>query len=642
MRVRRRRPARIVAMASFLVAAIALLVPTLAGAVATAPASPSPAPSTAAGQLSAVPQSDLADGQFVKLSFTGFAPSIGIAFRQCIPSPKAVATDCTTQSNVTGVTDATGAGGVYLPVHVGALPAAAGGTPPATITCDATHPCVIAAMPSLTDLTTAVFATTTFARSKDDCPTPPADEVLGSGSASAFRAIYAWQYSACTPPNNLSVGYTLGNSPDGLDNMLNKGLTDYAVTGPYNALPAPITPPTATVTFKLAPLTASAVVLAYRMYDNSGPQITALTLTPDLIAQIFLGKIPNWAADADIKALNPGVLFPTRIVPYARAEHSAETLVFTSWLAANAPTTWTAGATDTFPIPPTQVQGATGSDALGFDVANPLTDWLGQGNIGFMDSSTAAFYGLPTVTIKRADGTLMAATPAAITQAIADATAKPDGQLALNYADPNPLAYQMAIPSYMAAPTNTIAPARGAVLAAFLRYAVQNQGNLPPGYAPLPPALVQQSLKVAGAIPAAAPATPTPSPTPAPTHTPTPTPAPTSTPTAVPTAAPPPPSSGYTGFAVSSAPLAVVVPQPTPPPPPTPRPAAATPKPTAAGSVQAATSVPASMTFSGLGDSSIGRYAVVGVLVLVVLGLGAGITIEALSWRRLSSNGDAS
>ena len=314
--------------------------------------------------------------------------------------------------------------------------------------------------------------------------------------------------------------YTVQNSTDGITSFLS-GLTDFAVTGPYAQSPA-----SSSQTFKFAPLTTSALVLGYRIYDLNGPQITSLTLTPDLIARIFLGQVPNWAANTDITTLNPGVNFPPREVPFVRAEHSAQSLVFTSWLKANSPA-WTAanagcpgtasssGGCDIFPIPTTQVQGRTGSDAVGLAVADPTTDFFGQGNIGFMDSSTAAFYGLPTVRIKRADGSMVTATPAAITQAIADATASADGTLALNYGDTNPQAYPMPEPTYMLAPTNTIDPARGATIAAFLRYAVQDgQSALPAGYAPLPSNLVSESMQAAAAIPVAPASTPTPSPSP--------------------------------------------------------------------------------------------------------------------------------
>jgi hypothetical protein len=323
--------------------------------------------------------------------------------------------------------------------------------------------------------------------------------------------MYRWESTVCLPPSNLSVGYAVNNSIDGL-NSFGAGLTQFAITGPT----LPQTLPSTAPSYKYAPVTASALVLAYRMYDRRGPQITNLTLTPWLISQIYEGNIPNFAVNADIAYLNPGVEFPGRMAIFARAEHSAETHVFTSWLFATlGPGSWPAGVRDIFPIPASGVTGATGSAAVGFHVVDPATDWTGQGNIGFMDSSTASFYGLPTVKIRRSDGSIIDATPATIQQALADATTNADGTITPNYATLDPNAYPMPLVSYMTTPTNGIAPSQGATLAAFLRYAVQaGQSNLPAGYVPLTASMVNTSLKAADAIPFKTPPSATPPPSP--------------------------------------------------------------------------------------------------------------------------------
>jgi hypothetical protein len=246
-----------------------------------------------------------------------------------------------------------------------------------------------------------------------------------------------------------------------------------------------------------------------------------------------------------------------------------------------------------------------------------------------MDSSTAAFYGLATVNIKRADGTLMSATPAAITQAINDATPNTDGTLALKYSDPNPAAYSMAMPTYMVAPSNTITPARGTALAGFLRYAVQNQSGLPAGYAPLSPTMVASSMKVADAIPALPPPKPSPSSTPAPPATPIPGPAPTPyvpltgsgfTGTRIPLTVAPPLGSEFTT-------LSTPIPSSAPRPPTTGGPVAASAKP-------ANVPKPAALDFAQLGDSSMGRYMLLSVVALGLIGLAAGTAIEVIARRR--------
>ena len=479
-----------------------------------------PARAATGPTITASPSSNLADGQFVKLDLSGFPPSVGVVFRECKASPVNVATDCTAiDTQVLAVLDATGATETYLPVYEGNDLALenAGGT--GSVTCDAHHACVIAGVRDTTDLASAVFAPISFGLSPDLCPPPSAySGVLGSGSATAYRAMYQWESAVCGPPSHLSVGYALSNSVDGVNNFGTR-LTDFGVTGP---LP-PFSLPSGAPSFKYAPITTSALVLAYRIYDLRGQQITHLTLTPWLIGQIYQGLIPNWAQNPDITFLNPGVEFPGIVVPYARAEHSAESYVFTSWLSATLGRSgWPAGPQSIFPEPATGVTGVTTSSHLGFAVANPTTPWSTTGNIGFMDASTAAFYGLPTVTIRRSNLSLISATPATIAQAVADSTTNADGTLTPNYATLDPNAYPMPITSYMLAPTSGITPAKGVTLAAFLRYAVQaGQSNLPAGYAPLSSGLVAESLRVAGEIPVKAPPPPRPTPTPTPTRTPT-------------------------------------------------------------------------------------------------------------------------
>lgn len=525
-------------------------VPTTAGTSSPRFHIPSLAVEAANGPtLTVFPSTNLVDGQFARVRFTGLPPAIGVAFRQCMSTATAATADQTCTANntqATGVTNASGAGLVYLPIYATGDPAlkSKGGH---TMKCDFSDPCLIAAVfKDLSQVQHALVAKISFAPSPDSCPPPQAGGVLGSGSASAYRAIYAWQSVVCLPPINLSVGYALGNSVDGSGNIL-KGLADFGVAGP-------VPPLAGTDPNEYAPLTLSAVVLAYRIYDRRGPQVTSLVLTPSLIAQIYRGQIQNWNASPPIQALNPGIEFPSRTSILARAEHSSQSYVFTSWLSAAAPADWVdgsgkpLGASAIFPMPASGVYGVTGSDNLANAVIDPSTDFFGQGNIGFMDSSTAAFYGLPMVQIKEASGAIVAATPDSIEKAISLDTLNPNGTVALNYAPTDPTAYPMAMPTYLLAPTRTISWDRGVTLASFLRYAVQaslGQSNLPAGYAPLPDNLRTQSMKVAGDVPATAPPTPTPSPSPLPSPLPLP-----SLPPYVPAFLPPPPTATPAPIAV--------------------------------------------------------------------------------------------
>jgi ABC-type phosphate transport system substrate-binding protein len=508
-RVRRVRAARVrvfalAAAASFAALSFASMPGTAVHATPSGPA------------VTAQPNSSISDGQYLRVSFTGFTPGEPFDFRQCIASPVTISTDCTpiveiNHSAVTAIADRKGAGATYVPVYSGTdqLLANDGGT--GSIICDVTHPCTVALMPDPNSLTTSVLVPITFAPSQDLCPPPGAGAVVGSGSATAYRAMYSWEAAVCQPPSSLAVQYSLKNSPDGVLSFLS-GSTQFGITGPWSPTYLPTSNTSPPQTWDYAPITMSGLVLAYRMYDRRGPQITTLTLTPDLIAKVFNGSLNDLATDSTVAALNPRVQFPSLLNTFVRAEHSAESWVFTSWLAANAPTVWTYGTDEIFPAP-AGVIAATGSAAVGFDVvSNPNQTFAGQGTIGFMDSSTAAYYGLPTVNIANADGTVTPATTSTIAKAVSEATLNSDRTVTPATGDET--AWPMLIPTYMMAPTNLVTPANGTTIANMLRYGVQaGQANLPLGYVPLRSDMVTASLAAAAAIPVTAPP-PTPIPLP--------------------------------------------------------------------------------------------------------------------------------
>jgi phosphate transport system substrate-binding protein len=75
------------------------------------------------------------------------------------------------------------------------------------------------------------------------------------------------------------------------------------------------------------PIVAGAVVATYNLPGN--PE---LKLTPDVIADIFLGTISRWN-DTRIAALNPGITLPKTVITVVhRSDGSGTTAVFTDYL----------------------------------------------------------------------------------------------------------------------------------------------------------------------------------------------------------------------------------------------------------------------------------------------------------------------
>lgn len=75
------------------------------------------------------------------------------------------------------------------------------------------------------------------------------------------------------------------------------------------------------------PTCMGAVVLAYNL-----PEVTALNLSGDVIADIFAGKITKWN-DERLQKLNPDTKLPEKdIIPAYRSDGSGTTFVFTDYL----------------------------------------------------------------------------------------------------------------------------------------------------------------------------------------------------------------------------------------------------------------------------------------------------------------------
>ena len=75
------------------------------------------------------------------------------------------------------------------------------------------------------------------------------------------------------------------------------------------------------------PTCMGAVVLAYNL-----PEVKDLRLTPDIVADIFLGKITRWN-DPRLQAANPGSELPDKAIsPVYRSDGSGTTYVFSDYL----------------------------------------------------------------------------------------------------------------------------------------------------------------------------------------------------------------------------------------------------------------------------------------------------------------------
>ncbi len=154
-----------------------------------------------------------------------------------------------------------------------------------------------------------------------------AQTITGAGSTFAAPLYQKWAQEF-KPSSGIQVNYQPIGSSGGIKNITAHSVDFGATDGPMSADQLRAAPGILHI-----PTVAGAVVVAYNV-----PGIGAgLRMTPDVIADIFLGKITNWN-DPRISRLNPGIKFPNlAIAPFHRSDGSGTTGIFTNYLSQVSP-----------------------------------------------------------------------------------------------------------------------------------------------------------------------------------------------------------------------------------------------------------------------------------------------------------------
>ena len=253
------------------------------------------------------------------------------------------------------------------------------------------------------------------------------------------------------------------------------------------------------------PMLIAAVAVTYHLPGLDAP----LRLSPELLADLFLGRVTRWD-DPRVAALNPGVPLPALdVLVVHRAEGSGTTYVFTDYLS-RVSATWAAG-----PGRGKDVRWPVGVGGRGTEGVAGLVERT-PGAIAYVEATAARRGGLPVALVRNRAGAFVApgvqsvsAAAAAVTRAVPPGT---DFRVSLVDA-PGPASYPIASFTWLlldAAPRDTVS-ARAVV--AFARWALRE--GTPTvralGYAPLPVPVAERVDARLAALPwAAAPATPAP------------------------------------------------------------------------------------------------------------------------------------
>ena len=147
--------------------------------------------------------------------------------------------------------------------------------------------------------------------------------ILGAGST-FDNPLFSKMFSEYNKSNGLKVNYQSIGSGGGIQQLTSKTVDFGASDAPLNgkqdsALSAPVVH---------IPVTAGAVVITYNLPDVKD----TLNLTPDVVADIFLGEIKKWN-DPKIQAINKNVKLPATDIQVAhRSDGSGTTNIFTTYL----------------------------------------------------------------------------------------------------------------------------------------------------------------------------------------------------------------------------------------------------------------------------------------------------------------------
>lgn len=228
------------------------------------------------------------------------------------------------------------------------------------------------------------------------------------------------------------------------------------------------------------PTTIGAVVISYNLPGVSRP----LRLEPDVLADIYLGRIKTWN-DPRITTHNPEVKLPAEnIAVVYRTDGSGTTAVFTDYLATVSPD-WKkevgSGKSVKWPVG----LGAKGNEGVSGQIkTTPHT-------IGYMERAYASQNDLPMAEIRNRAGRFVAPTLEAVSAA-AEGVEMPDSLHVSIVDSPAENAYPIAAYTYLLVYADAKDPVKGEALAKYLWWALHDGQKYAKSldYAPLPPKVV--------------------------------------------------------------------------------------------------------------------------------------------------------
>lgn len=234
------------------------------------------------------------------------------------------------------------------------------------------------------------------------------------------------------------------------------------------------------------PVVLGAVVLTYNLKEITQP----LKLTPEIVSDIYLGKIKKWD-DEKIKKENAGVALPASdITPVFRADGSGTSDVFTDFLSKTVPE-WKekVGRTKNPQLPQGVGIGGKGNEGVMGQVKNT------PNTIGYVELTFAKANNLPTALVKNSSGNFVEPNSDTVSKAAAGVTSKMPEDLRFEFTNAEGAdSYPIAGVVYVLAYKDQKDAAKGKNLVDFLWWAIHDGEKYVKDlhYAPLPAELIKK------------------------------------------------------------------------------------------------------------------------------------------------------
>lgn len=309
---------------------------------------------------------------------------------------------------------------------------------------------------------------------------PAAAEISLSGAGASFPApiYYKWidEYNKLHP--DVKINYQSIGSGGGIRQISN-GLVDFGASDAFltdeelKGMPAPVVH---------IPTVMGAVVITYNL-----PGINEhLRFTPEVLADIFLGKIKYWN-DRQLQSLNPGVKLPnTPIAVVHRSDASGTSNIFTTYLS-TVSREWNEkvgkGLSVNWPVG----VGAKGNEGVSGTVKQI------PGAIGYVELAYAFQNKLPYAALRNKAGRFVLPSIASTSAAAAGVEIPDDYRVMIVNAE-GPTAYPIASFTYLLVYKEQKDPVKAEALLKFIWWAIHDGEKYAEGllYAPLPEAVVKK------------------------------------------------------------------------------------------------------------------------------------------------------